>query len=282
MKQISEALRNHLAQEVTTVATCWKLTRRDGLVLGFTSHDRDLVVDDITYVASAAFQASAITSSLGLTADNYDLEGVLNSEAITDDDILAGRYDYAEITCFMVDYTNPSAGTLHLKTGWLGEVVLSGQQFVAEVRGIADIMERTVGEYFSPTCRASLGDARCKIDLSGYTVAGSVTDAESLFMFTDDARSEQPGYYDYGIVTFTSGANQGVKREIKRFNAGEFISFQPWPYAIQVGDAYHAVAGCNKMLNTCITRFNNALNFRGEPHVPGSDAILETSTTRSR
>ena len=73
-----------------------------------------------------------------------------------------------------------------------------------------------------------------------------------------------------------------MKREIKRFNSGVFTSFQAWPYAIELGDAYEAIVGCNKQFNTCVNRFNNAVNFRGEPHVPGSDRLLETSSTRSR
>ena len=207
MKQISEALRQHLAQEVTTLATCWKLTRRDGVSLGFTNHDQDINLDGTLYKAAAVFQSSAVTSSLGLNADNYDLEGVLSADAITDDDILAGLYDYAEIICFMVNYTDASMGGLHIKTGWLGEVTMSGQQFVAEVRGIADVMQRTVGEHFSPTCRASLGDEVCGVDVANYSVNSTAESAADLFQFTDSTRTEQPGYYDYGVVRFTSGAN---------------------------------------------------------------------------
>jgi uncharacterized phage protein (TIGR02218 family) len=280
MKPISEALRTHLAKEVTTLATCWKLTRRDGVVLGFTSHDKDIACDGILYVASAAFQATAVTSTIGLSADNYDLEGVLSSERISDDDILAGRYDYAEINCFMLNYKEPETGTLHVKTGWLGEVTLSGQQFVAEVRGISDIMERTIGEHFSPTCRALLGDEQCQVDLAPFTVSGTVTQPETVFLFTDAHRTEEAGYFDYGVIRITSGANVGLKREIKQYVDGSFTVFQPWPYALQTGDAYEAVAGCNKHFSTCVSRFNNAINFRGEPHVPGSDTLLQTASTR--
>ena len=110
MKTISEALRQHIQIEVTTLATCWKLTRRDGTIMGFTDSDRDIVFAGVTYRASAALQASAITTSIGLTADNFDLEGVLSDDAITEVDIMAGRYDYAEINCFMVNYKNTSMG----------------------------------------------------------------------------------------------------------------------------------------------------------------------------
>ena len=282
MKQISESLRTHLAQEVMTLAGCWKLTRRDGVAMGFTNHDTDIAYAGVTYVASAAVQASAVSSSLGLASDNYDLEGVLQADAITEEDLLAGLYDYAEIEYFMLNYADTASGPLHMKTGWLGEVTLQGQQFVAEVRGIADVLQRTVGEHFSPACRALLGDARCGVTLAHYTVTGTIEDVTDQFTFSDSTRTEEAGYYDYGIVTCTSGANQGVKREVKRFAGGSFTSFQEWPYAFAIGDNYEAIAGCNKQFNTCVQRFQNAVNFRGEPHVPGTDAILETSSTRNR
>jgi uncharacterized phage protein (TIGR02218 family) len=53
------------------------------------------------------------------------------------------------------------------------------------------------------------------------------------------------------------------------------------PFAVEEGDSYSLQAGCDKTLPTCITRFNNALNFRGEPFVPGTDKMLETSSTRN-
>jgi uncharacterized phage protein (TIGR02218 family) len=282
MKTISEALQRHLQNEVTTLATCWKLTRRDGTMMGFADSDADITFAGMTYHASAALQASAITTSIGLTADNFDLEGVLSDDAITEADILAGRYDYAEINCFMVNYNDTSMGALPLTTGWFGAVTLKDGQFVTEVRGIGDALQHTIGEHYSPTCRATLGDARCKVALAGYTVTGSVSSISGVYTFTDAGRGEASGYFAYGTVTFTSGANQNITREIKRFDTKTFTSFQPWPYPIAVGDSYSAVAGCDKTLSSCIGTFNNAVNFRGEPHVPGTDAMLETSATRKR
>jgi uncharacterized phage protein (TIGR02218 family) len=120
------------------------------------------------------------------------------------------------------------------------------------------------------------------VALAGVTVTGSISSISGVYTFTDTSRSEASGYFAYGTVTFTSGANQNIAREIKRFDAKTFTSFQPWPYPIAVGDSYSAVAGCDKTLASCIGTFNNAVNFRGEPHVPGTDAMLETSATRKR
>ncbi len=281
MQSLTTALADHLAQEVTTLATCWQITRRDGTALYFTEHDKDIIVDGHTYLAASGMSPSAVTSQSGMAVDNLEFEGMLTADVISEADILSGRYDHAEISIFMVNYVDPTMGVLHLKTGWLGEVTLRGGQFVAEMRGLSSRLQQTIGEVYTRTCRAKLGDARCGIDLMAFTVTGTVTSVEAAHAFTDSARAEDNGYFAYGTVTFTSGANAGLSMEVRDFANGRFGLFLPMPAVMAVGDTYTAVAGCDKELDTCISRFDNAVNFRGEPHVPGTDKLLETSATRS-
>jgi len=59
MKTTSVALAQHLAGEMTTLATYWKIIRRDGVVRGFTDHVRDLEIDGVTYKAASAPRAPA-------------------------------------------------------------------------------------------------------------------------------------------------------------------------------------------------------------------------------
>lgn len=281
MQQLSTDLQAHIDGEVLSLATCWKITRRDGDVLCFTDHDKDLVVDGDTYRAATGIVPSAVTSQAGLSVDNLELEGMLSDDAITQDALLNGSYDHAELSIFMVDYSNPDGGQLHLKTGWLGEVTLRDGVFVVEVRGFSAALQQTVGEVYTHTCRAQLGDARCGKDLDAYRVTGMISAVDSQYAFTDADREEESGYFAYGSVTFTSGANSGLSMEVKEFSNGRFGLFLPMPHAMAEGDTYSAVAGCDKRFDTCISRFSNAVNFRGEPHVPGNDRIFETAATRS-
>lgn len=281
MKQISSSLFSHLQQEVTTLATCWKLTRRDGVVMGFTDHDRDIVVSGLTYQAATGFTPTAIAGSASLDVDNLDVEGMLDAGAITQEDILAGKYDHAEIEVFRVNYAAPADGTLPLRFGWLGEVTSDGGRFVAEMRGLAQRLTQKVGELYAPRCRADLGDARCKVSMAGRTYAGSVTSVTSRSVLHDTARTEDAGLFSFGKLTFTGGANDGLSMEIKSYVPGTFTLFLPFPYDVAPGDDYMVTEGCDKTLATCAAVFDNAVNFRGEPHVPGMNRILETSTTRS-
>lgn len=281
MQDISTALAAHLTQEVTTLATCWHIIRADGASYGFTDHDRDLVVDGVTYKADSGMTASAATSQIDLAVDNLELSGMLNSDTLGEADILSGRFDHATLNIFLVNYADLSMGRLAVTNGYLGEVSLKNGQFVAEMRGLASVLQQTIGEVYTPTCRAKLGDGRCGVDLTAFTVTGTLTSIEAAHAFTDSARGEDNDYFAYGVITFTNGANDGFSMEIRQFSAGRFSLFLPMPNMPAVGDAYRVVAGCDKLFDTCIGRFGNAMNFRGEPHVPGIDRILQTAATRS-
>ncbi len=286
MKQISNALAVHIAGEVTTLATCWKLTRRDSVTMGFTDHDRDILFETVTYKAASGFTPSAIENNTTLNVDNLDVEGVLAAGSITESEILAGAYDFAEIEIFQVNYNDLSQGNLKLRRGWLGEVSLHRQQFVAEVRGLTQRLSQTIGELFSPSCRATLGDSRCKVAIASHTVIGTATGVTSYQEFTDSTRTEASGLFSFGLLTFTSGANNGLSIEVKEYSysstsGGKLTFALPMPYAIGIGDSYSLSKGCDKTIQTCISRFANAVNFRGEPHVPGIDRMLETAGTRS-
>jgi uncharacterized phage protein (TIGR02218 family) len=281
MQTLSSAFAAHLQGEVTTLATCWHIARRDGVAMFFTDHDADLVVDGQIYRATTGMAPSAVSSQLGLAVDNLEIEGLLSDDAITEDALLQGLYDHAALTIFMVNYADPTMGRLPVKTGWLGEVTVRDGVFVMEVRGLSAALQQQIGEVYTPTCRAQLGDGRCKLALAALTVSGTVDAVESVFAFSDAARTEADGHFTYGTITFTSGANAGRSMEIRDFNDGRFSLFLPLPAPVLAGDAYQAVAGCDKQAKTCRTRFGNLLNFRGEPHVPGSGRLFETSTTRS-
>lgn len=281
MKTISPELASHLAQETTTLAQCWKLTRCDGIVMGFTDHDQDIEYDALSYIASSGLTSSAIASQSSLAVDNLDIEGILHADMISESDILAGLYDYAEVETFILNYTDISQGRLQLRYGWLGEIKLDRGQFVAELRGLTQKLAQHVGKLYSPICRTQLGDARCGVDVSAYQVTGSVS-ALSGNGVIDVSRTEETSFFNGGMLTFTSGKNQQLVREVKFFFAGgEMQMALPFPYEIEVGDTYELIPGCNKTITTCIARYDNAINFRGEPHVPGVDQLLQTATTQT-
>lgn len=280
MRSLSPDLSAHIAEEVTTLATCWRIARRDGVVQGFTTHDRTLVIDAISYQATTGFTPTAIQSSNTLNVDNLDVEGVLNTAMLAPEDLASGRYDFAGIEIFLVNWMDLGHGKLNLRSGWLGEVSMGDGSFTAEVRGLTQHLQATVGSVFSPECRADLGDMRCKVNLAAFTVRGTVTAVTDRQTFSDSARGESNGWFNYGLLTWLTGANAGMTMEVHDQEGPQFTLFQAAPADIVPGDMYEVYAGCDKRLATCQGKFANAVNFRGEPFVPGQDTVLDYPALR--
>lgn len=281
MKNISTELKEHLAGEVACMANCWKITRKDGAVLGFTSHDADIEIDGVTYRADTGITPTAVQTNSSFAVDNLEVEGMLSADSIREADLNAGLYDFAELEVFMVNYEDLSMGQLPLRRGWIGEVTYGAEQFVAEVRGLTQKLSQRIGDVFTPQCRAVFADTKCGIDAANFMSAATVDSAESREVFASSALTQTSGYFNFGKVRFTSGENSGLSMEVKEFAAGRVILVLPLPYEIASGDGFEIVAGCDKNFNTCVGKFSNAVNFRGEPHVPGSDKALETAGTFS-
>lgn len=279
MRSASSQLTAHLAGEVTSLAVCWQLALVDGTVMGFTDHVADLVIGGVTYYAATGFSPTAIESKDRFSVDNLDVAGVLDSTAITEADIMAGKYDFAEILIFEVNVTDLSQGAYTPRRGWLGEVSIKSSQFIAEVRGLSQKLSQNIVELYSPTCRAIFGDARCKANLASYTFTGTINTVTSRQVFISNAMTQAAGYFSSGEVEWLTGANAGRRMEIKEFANKQFTLALPMPHAVAVGDTFKAVAGCDKTITTCAAKFANAVNFRGEPYVPGMDKVLATAAT---
>lgn len=274
MKAASSQLAAHIAGGVTTLATCWKVTRIDTSVFGFTDHDTDIVFSGVTYRAATGYTRSAIHTIANLAVDNLDIESILESDVMSAADLRAGLWDGAEVEIFMVNWADLTQGHIILKRGRIGEVELKSPTFRAELRGLTQQLSQQIVELYTPDCRAELGDSRCGVNLAGLTVTGTVTATAGRYGFTDSARAEAADYWNGGVVTWLTGGNAGRSMEVKTFSAGAVGLFLPMPSAIAVGDTYSLKPGCDKSVATCKNRYNNVPNFRGEPHVPGTDQTL--------
>ena len=279
MKAIPPALQAHLTGGVTTLCYCWRVTRQDGTVLGFTEHDRDITAEGTSFSADSGFTASQIQQGLGLSVDNLNAAGALSSPGLSDADILAGRYDDAAVEVFWVNWADPTQAIL-IASGNLGEIKREGVAFSAELRSLAHRLDQKIGQTYERTCSAVLGDPRCKVDLSQPAYRGTITAsaattsrqivAAGLSGFASD-------WFTDGTLTFSTGANRAIPFEIKahRRTAGVDILelWLPPPFPIAAGDRGTAVAGCRKTLAICRSKFNNVANFRGFPHIPGVDVV---------
>ena len=281
MKALSSGFGAHLASGQTTLCWCWRVARRDGVVMGFTDHDRTLTFDGTTYEAASGFTASDIKDSLGLAVDNLEVSGALSSATLTDGDLSAGRYDDARVEIHRVNWSDTSQRVL-MRSGSIGEVRRSGTSFAAELRGLAHYLQQPKGRLLQLTCDADLGDARCKVDLSApaYRGTGSIIAVSSGRRFTVSGLAAfAGGFFSRGLFTFASGASEGLKIEVKSHaKLASSDAIELWTDAEgvpAVGDIFVVTAGCDKRVETCKTRFANVINFRGFASMPGNKFLTQ-------
>lgn len=280
MRDIPEDLAAHLAGEVTTMCRCWRVTRRDGVVLGFTDHDRDIALDGLTFTAESGLDASEATANAGFAVGGGEVAGALGSAGLTEADLASGLWDDAGVEVFAVNWAQPGQ-RLRLGVHTIGEVKRTGASFSAELRSLAHRLDARRGRLYAAGCDAELGDARCGVDLDGHAWrgTGAVLAADGRFAFSAiGLEAFAAGWFTGGTVRWLTGANAGHMDELREHDgAAGFARLATWqgaPRPIAAGDTFVVTAGCNKRAATCRTRFANIANFRGFPHMPGTDRAL--------
>lgn len=273
----------------TTLTLCWlvSITRQDGTILSFTSNDEPVIVSGVTYEPANSKYATSIKSSAGQGIDNLDFLGSIDSTLIKEQDLMGGLYDCSKVIVSLVDYTNPTGGTTVLLEGFTGQIrTISDLEFHLEVRSLSQRLQLSVGDQVAPTCRCrNLGDVCCRFNLASNTALGFVTQTTlSLTAIASDnvtlqfaAGSFPTGYFAFGTLEGSSGSNIGFTRSVKTHTIGSgvmtLVLTDAFPYPVSVGDTFLATAGCDRLFTTCVSKFNNANNFHGEPSIPTNDLV---------
>ena len=286
MKQVPEDFAAHLAGEVTTTCHCWKVSLRDGAVLGFTEHDEALAFGGVTYLAASGFQAGENDSETGLAASSGEVAGGFSSEAVSEDDLAAGRYDGAKVELYLVNWQAPEQHVL-LKVREIGEVTRAGGAFAAELRSFAHRLSQPQGRVYGRRCDAALGDARCGANIAAFRADGVVVSVDATGrMMVSGLERFADGFFRQGKLTFSSGANAGRSFDLDdhalRDGAASLNFWLPLEVVPQVGDTFTVTAGCDKSFATCKAKFANHLSFRGFPHMPGADFAYSYVSSRTQ
>ena len=256
--------------ELTSIAICWQLERKDGAGIALTSHDEPLLSEGINYMPTPGMLPASVTRSLGLEPGSGEVSGALTTEALEIGDLALGRWDGAAIRLSAVDWRQPELESVQLIGGEIGDVAVEGDGFTADLKGAAARLQEPVCPTTSAECRAQFGDKQCRVNLAGRTVTAHVlnsSDGELTLDATFDDR------FVLGRLRYLSGGNCGVTTVILSVGGAE-VQVRDLPRApIEAGCKVELREGCDKRFDTCVTRFANAVNFRGEPHLPGTDLL---------
>ena len=262
-----------LSGPLTSSAYGWRLERRDGVTLGFTSHDCDVELNGLILLASPGMMPSSIVESIGLDVDGLDVRGALTAIAIRADDLSAGRWDAARLSIFLFDWTNPAAGIRMLAVGELGAISHSGSEFDAEFKGPAAKLDRAVAPYTSPGCRADFCDADCGLNAARFSHQAQIVSVAGSTLTLDAPLPGTPVSFAFGKLRWLDGPNCGLWSDILSVASTNIQLIAPPPFLASSGSRVKLMEGCDKTIATCGVRFGNAINFRGEPYLPGNDIL---------
>lgn len=256
--------------ELEGIATFWRIFRRDGIALGFTSHDRDLWFDGLLHRAAPGMVPSAIRRTADLSPDSSEVDGVLSHDSIAASDLAGGRYDDAAIAIGAVDWETLDRAILY--NGTIASVSGDGDRFSADIRSIKHDLERDFVPRTSPTCRAVFCGPGCTLSAARFTREAIVTTVDreaNACTFGVIVPTDFVG----GELMWVDGDAAGSTSEIVSGESGALVLSQPLPDMLKPGDIARLREGCDHTLATCNDRFANAANFQGEPFLPGNDLL---------
>jgi uncharacterized phage protein (TIGR02218 family) len=258
------------AGELTSMAMCWRLERTDGAGLALTSHDATVECDGILHGAEPGMLPSAIKRSLGLEPHSAEASGALSADALDETDLALGRWDGAQVRLDAADWQQPGAEPISLLAGEIGNVAIDGTGFTTDLQGASAKLQQPVCPATSATCRAMFGDQQCRVDLAGRMIRATILSSDGGSLTLDTSVDDR---FLLGRVRYLSGANCGLSTIILA-SSGTGVQVRDLPRAaVEAGCRIELREGCDKTFATCAGRFSNAVNFRGEPHLPGNDSL---------
>ncbi len=209
-KTTTAGMDSHLLEEVTSLATCWRITRTDGVEFFFTDHDVDITFDGNTYGAETGYKRTAIQNDSTMAVDNLNLEGIFSSTEITEQDLRAGLFDFAQVRIFIVNWDNLVDGDIKMRNGKLGEVTLTTKGvFRVELRGLTQALSQRIGEVYQAECRADLGDNRCKVPVDPPIIAVDTTYVLGAFVRVSTTAGTTQEQYENRIYEVTVAGPSG-------------------------------------------------------------------------
>lgn len=258
------------AGPLETVATFWRVLRRDGVALGFTTHDRDLWIDGVLHRATPGVVPSAIRRSADFEPDSAEVEGALSHDSLDPRDLSAGRFDGARVLIGLADWE--SGETQVLYRGAIGAVSQEAGSFTAELQSVKAELARDPVPRTSPSCRAAFCGPGCTLSAARFTHGGTVGAIDPMANAVT-VPGIAPADFVGGTISWFDGPHAGITMEIIGLAGASLVLGAPLDPGLAPGPAIELREGCDRTLQTCASRFGNAVNFQGEPFLPGNDLI---------
>lgn len=269
-------MKPHVADYKTRVI-CLRIVPVLGDTVRLTHYPVDLTMSNSeVYASFQGYDFSGYEAVSSMAPGAVDLQGILGVAGISREAIASGVYDNARCYLFATSWTAPIEDEEPLTASTFGKASLIDDTFVIEDMALVDAMNQSVGQTYTSNCQKTFGNStgplitRCNKDVAALTVTGTLTGVTDRLICRDSSRAEAADYFAYGLLSFTTGANIGLKPiQVKRHESdGTLELFEAMPYPMVIGDAYSLSPGCRKRLEDCRDKWANVINFGGFSRIP--------------
>lgn len=287
-------------QRRNTIERChlWRVFRQDGVEHRFTDHDQPVSMPTVGLFRPApGIKIYSRRASVGLVDRTTELRGIVDdTQGIPFDDLRSGRFRDARIHQRKISWRHPVREGI-FAVWFVNNTNYTETEWVLELGDVTSKLRAKQGEVISGTCSNELGvnnsaTSFCKAVITAYpstVTAAAITSTltPSARVFTIAKSGGQPlnaadGFFDHGFVRGITGRNAGklemIQNAFSLSGTEQSITLaNPLPFVPVVGETFDLVVGCNKLADTCDQKFGQLqTSFRGEPHVPGFDAVIRT------
>lgn len=262
-------------------------TFADASVARYTSADINIVYGGNTFFANSAGIIRGKTKTIiGIEVDTLDVKLFADASVIAPGGLSwpafasGGGFSGATLKlerAFSASgvWGDTTAGTVILFLGRVSTIKCLRTEVDLTIKSELETLNVNIPRNtFQPTCVHSLYDTGCTLNKASFTSSASCNGGSTTTLI-NTTLTQANGYFDQGVILFTSGANSGLFRTVKSYlnSSGQITVVKPFPSAPLASDAFNIYPGCDKTKNTCNAKFSNVINFRGYPFIP----VPETS-----
>ena len=128
-----------------------------------------------------------------------------------------------------------------------------------------------MGPRYSWNCRVPLYSPQCGVSRAAFKQTGVVTAVSGAVVTIDSLAGAGANYFNGGKLTWIDPAKENILQLMitSYDNATGAFTLVSVPYGLGAGLSADAYPGCDHSLDTCLAKFANVANYRGEPHIPG-------------
>jgi uncharacterized phage protein (TIGR02218 family) len=245
------------AKEAASVVYVFEIELPSGALLALNSSGRDFAVGEQIFRRFSSL--NLIKGEFNDSAENYImLHGIFEADGITKEMVLAG--------CKIKIYHCLDCVLSSLVTYFITQFEKHDLDFTIKCEPSSAKYNQSLLLLFSKTCRANFGDHKCGVDLKKYKKTYGIKSIKSKTITLLDIE-EASGYYNHGLATFENEFKKMISFKIISHHNNEIELEESLPDNLLEQKYVSLIPSCDKNFITCCNKFDNAVNFRGEPTI---------------